>query len=226
MLWYRNWLETMPWAGFVSFILLGFLFLLTAIFNKSSNMDPGATFVFPMLSTSAFLFLAGSGVRSQPNIFQLYLSSKESATFTLSLPISRTWLLLSRAAVGLVEAFLISTLFTIFYFGIAHAHNSVGSAGLACYLIKISAAGFELYFFSTFLATFLNDFYHKSAMCLIPLLLSIYSAQGYIPPPLNPLGMLQPPIDNAFPWIAIMWSLALGCLLLLASLKVVESQEF
>jgi hypothetical protein len=226
VIWYKNWLETMPWVGFVSTILLGFLFLMTIVFHDTRGLDPGLRFIFPMLTTFGFLFMAGSGIRAQPNIFSLYLSSKESAAFTLSLPVSRRRLLLIRTGFGLLEATAISLVFTILFLLIIHPQENLTIANLVRYFIKVLACGIEFYFLSTFLTTFLNDFCHKSAMFLFPFLLSIYSAQGYIPEPLDAFRMLQFPMTNALPWIQILLSLALGGIFLIASIKVVKHQEY
>ena len=230
MLWYKNWLETKPWVGFVSAILLIFLFLITVIDSPRvpdlKSGPEGRLLLVPMLALLGFLFLAGSGIRSQPSIFNLYLSSKESAAYTLSLPVSRRRVLLLRAAAGLLEASLISIIFVILWFWIAGSRESLTTISLARHFVKLFAGGVEFYFLSTFLATFLNDFCHKAAMCLVPFLLFIYGAQGYIPKHLNILDMMLSPITGTLPWPQITVSLALGGVFLVASIKVVESQEF
>ena len=231
MLWYKNWLETKPWIEFVSVILLVSLFLIIIVFDGARSpglkSDPETgVFLVPMLALLGFLFLAGSGIRSQPSIFNLYLSSKESAAFTLSLPISRRRVLLLRAAAGFLEATLISIIFAILWFWIAGTLEGLTTNNLAKHFLKLLACGVEFYFLSTLLATFLNDFCHKAAMCLIPFLLFIYGAQGYIPEPLNIFDMMLTPVTNTLPWLQIAVSLVLGGIFLVASIKVVESQEF
>jgi len=62
-------------------------------------------------------------------------------------------------------------------------------------------------------------------MCLIPFLLFIYGAQGYIPKSLNIFDMMLSPITGKLPcsrsWFPWRW-----VDFLVASIKVVESQEF
>jgi hypothetical protein len=235
MLWYKNWLETWPRVMFL--LLWSGIYLLFPAFigpgHGARNPVPTApeqlrlissVFSFPFVF--AFVFLAGNGIRTQPSIGPAAHSYGKSSLYTLSLPVSRRRLLLVRAALGLVEMAAVSVaLALLFWFLYARANTDM--AGMAGHLMKVFACGIGFYFLSTLFATFVEDPFHTIATVAFCTLLMILNSSGWIPGYLNVIGLIgSNGVTGLLTWIQMAACVALGGICLIASIKIVESQEY
>jgi hypothetical protein len=227
MLWYKNWLETRSRFVFnltmiiAVFALLGLRMLLGSAKPDANN--PPFIFV-TLVALIGFVTLAGTGVRTQAGHLTMTPNPK-STVYTLSLPVSRCRLLLLRSALGLLQGTVLSLVCAIFLWIVLRERITISDfTGL---LLATIVCGIWIYFVTTFLASFVNEGLYIWIYWIILGLYFLLVYQNWMPPFLNILEGTLSPIGTsvAIPWLPMAVYLALGGIFLLASIKVLESQE-
>jgi hypothetical protein len=233
MLWYKSWLET-RWALVFLFGLYGFVWIVDYATpktqpNKLQNLElPLDVFAFAWIAAS--VTFAGSGIKTPSVGFRNTKGLHGSTHYTLSLPVSRRRFVRVRATVGLLEtAFLIVVLSLVGWrmFPDITAQSTVKD--MLAYLGVAVICSSTFHFASMFLATFLDDFLRiPAAMTILALLIALDTAK-VLPPYLNifrPMGSASPLMTHEIPWITLAVALAASAVFFLATMKIVQTQEY
>jgi hypothetical protein len=227
MLWYKNWFETKSRFVFNLimitgvFAFLGILLLVGAIKPDQNNPD---YLILTLVSLIGFMTVAGNGVRTQAGHLTMKPNPK-STIYTLSLPVSRCRLLLMRSALGLLEGTVLSLICVIFMWILLQGRVTI--LDFTNPLLVTIVCGIWVYFVTTFLSTFVNEGLYIWIYWFILVLYYALVIQGWMPPYLHILKVVESPIGTRImiPWLSMALYLAMGGIFLFASIKVLESQE-
>jgi len=237
MLWYKAWLETRFGLAF----LFGLYTLVWLVASTGVRLAPAKqapkpqelafladAFAFPFIA--AAISLAGTGIKTPSGGFQNQLKGLHGSTlYTLSLPVSRLKLVGIRATVGLLETAVVIVVFTLVGWWLfpETMQNTLGEI-LAHFSVTFICSS-TFYFLSLFLATFLDDGLRLPGAMTILAILFALDATKILPPYLNvfrPMGSASPLITHAIPWITLTVALAASAVFFLATIKIVQSQEY
>lgn len=227
MLWYKNWLETRSRFIFNLAVITGVSAFL-GILLLADKIRPGINdpdyIMFTFVPLLVFMTLAGNGVRTQAGHLTM-MPNPKSTIYTLSLPVSRCRLLLMRSALGLLEGTVLSLIFIIFMWILLH--EKVTIFDFASPFLIAAVCGICIYFVNTFLSTFVNEGLYIWVLWIFLPLYYVMVALDWMPPYLHILKAVEAPIGTRIeiPWISVALYLALGGIFLLASVRVLESQE-
>src|SRR5262245_11483902 len=237
MLWYKAWLETRFGLAF----LFGLYTLVWLVASTGARMAPekqppkpqeiafmADAFAFPFIA--AAISLAGTGIKTPSGGFQNQDKGLHGSTlYTLSLPVSRQRLVGIRSAVGLLDTAVVIVVFTLLAWRLLPetGQNTLGErlAHLAVTFICSST----FYFLSLFLATFLDDSLRLPGGMTILAIRFPRDATPILPPYLNmfrPMGSDSPLMTHAIPWITLAVALAASAVFFLATIKIVQRQEY
>ena len=232
MLWYRFWLETRLRVIFVvvwSTLFLGLGLYLAA--TRPGAMPDQLMGLFLIQTTfiafQASSMLAGSGVRTQ-TFGRAYRGVHESVHFTLSLPVTRNRLLLTRTALGFVETILVVLLVSIAVwaaFGSMRAHASAPAVIGHALFIAIASVGIGG--LAVLTSTVFDDAVQTWVVTGVVILLFIFRPQ--LPRWLNLTGAMiegSPLVADAVPWGFVAGSIVVGGLFVLAAARVLSQQEY
>lgn len=226
MLWYKNLLETRSRIIFSLILWTGFL-IWVLFFIRDDQVNPTdyeGAFFLAFVSLAIFVSMAGSGVRTQAGYLAM-MPNPKSTIYTLSLPVSRSRLLLMRSALGLLEAISLTLVYTIIVWVLFFPERALGD--LAGPFLAICLCGIWMYCLSVFFSTFLNEVFYVWIVWVLLFLYLIPTIKGWMPSFLNVFDAMQSPFGTGTnPWLQLATFLALGGIFLLASIKVVESQEY
>jgi hypothetical protein len=224
MLWYKNWRETIPMLVFLQIFFVQFL-TPNAWHIFSPDYNPAFFGIFILVG---FMFLGGSGIRTRLGFYGMKPSSIQSTLYTLSLPVSRRRLLLVRAALGLLEMAAISIVLAALVLWIIGPQKNLTITAMIRTLLVSFSFGIGFYFLSTFLATVLHGAYHLLACYFLFNAFLVFSERlGWLSAYVGFRTVLHSvAITGAFPWIQMGISVALGGIFLLASIKIVQAQEY
>jgi hypothetical protein len=229
MLWYKGWLET-------RFKLLGALiwvsWFLGAEYSRGLKtlaglmaLAVGATFIAALTP----IILAGAGINTQP-AFQATKGLHGSTLFTLSLPVSRLRLLITRAALGwLVLTGMIGVMCCGMWILFPLLRAATTAAQMLEYTAALLACASGFYSIGVLLATFLDDLWrtYGGVIALAALWGLFYKTP--LPASVNvfrAMGEGSPLIAHTVPWTAMGLSLGLAAILFSAALKIVRIREY
>jgi hypothetical protein len=232
MLWHRFWLETRFRMIFVVVWSLFFFGVgLYPIATRPSATADQVMGLFLIQTTFiAFLaasMLAGSGVRTQ-TFGRNYRGLHGSVHFTLSLPVTRTRLLLTRTAIGFAETILVVLLVSIAAWaavGSMRAQASVSAVIGHAFFIAIASIGIGG--LAVLASTVFDDVVQTWLVTGVAIMLFIFRTQ--LPPWLNVIGAMtegSPLVAGSEPWAMVAGSIAAGGLCVLAAGRVVAAQEY
>ena len=229
MLWLKGWMETRFRLLFaVAIVALAMLQVYRAGWEPRLGVQ--GLFQSSLFLTVLFsLMFAGAGIATQP-AFQERKGLHESTFFTLSLPVSRFRLFAVRSGLGWLEMTgiiaLMSSLWWALFperWGQPHPEDFFRHA------VVLTACATGLYFMNVLLTTFLEHPW------LIPAsgaaTATLWLLLNYTPLPasvniFHAIAQGSPLFTHAMPWPAMGFSFALGGVLFLAALKVVQSREY
>ena len=232
MLWYRFWLETrlrlifvVVWSAF--FFGVG----LYPVANRPAAL-PAQVMNTLLLQTTFIAFLAagffgGSGVRTQ-TFGRNYRGLHGSVHFTLSLPVSRTRLLITRAALGFAEMMIVMVLVSVAAwaaFGAMRAQASMSAVIGHAVFMGIAAVGVAG--LAVLGSTVFDDVVQTWIVTAVTILLFVFRAQ--LPRPLDLIGAMtggSPLVSSTVPWATLAAALVVGTLCVVAALRVVTVQEY
>jgi len=224
MLWYKNWRETMPMLVFLQIFFVQFLFPNTwKIF--SPDYSPA---IFAIFMLYGFMLLGGSGIRTRLGFSRMKSSSIQSTLYTLSLPVTRRRLLLVRSAIGFLEMVAISILLAGLVLWIIGPREALTVMAMGHTLLVVFAFGIGFYFFSTLLATFLHGAYFLLIChCLFCVFVVFSERLGWLSAYMGLRTVFRSvSATGSLPWLQMVTCVVLGGICLLASIKIVEAQEY
>jgi hypothetical protein len=236
MLWFRAWLET-KWRVAFTIVWLSFFVGVLATAAANGGDVPGGVAVARLLNMLAFpcvfvpVWLAGSGVRTQPGFGRSAMRGIHGSTlFTLSLPVTRARLVLTRGALG-----LIATAGVLVMLGVATwmlfpplRANATPIAGLQ-HLLVVFVCGLAFYGLSILTATVLDDVWHMWSSTLLILALWAPPVRRLLPSAVDvfrPLAESSPLVTHTLPWTAMAAAVVAGGVFVLAAVRVVQTQEY
>ena len=224
MLWYKNWLETRWRVAFA----VGLYSLEMFAMYRGGRQPEKVALTFAMLWIITSVFSAGTGIKTQSAYLATTKGVHGSTDFTLSMPVSRTTLFGIRTTLGLLQMAVVIvaanfSLWVIFPF--LHANNSLLMAiesGLSIFACCLS-----FYFLSALLALFFDPQWQMYAGVAVVGLAwwytrDIHSNLNFF----NALGTGAPLVTHTIPWPAIATSIAIGTILCVATLRIIETREF
>ena len=226
MLWMKAWLET-RWRLGVPFLVMLVTIALNYGSRSSVTFRSGLPFSLAFLIWWAAVNVAGSGVKSQAPIgFPEGLAG--STIFTATLPVSRLRLLAVRSGIGLLQA----SGFTLTAVCLAWSlfpglHGGADFADLARFLLALTMFMTVPYYATVFFGALLDDPLSMVAGGFSIVLL--FWVSRHLPAPLNIFRAWwqdSPLATHRLPRPQMAVSAALAAFLFLATLRVVERQEY
>ena len=236
MLWYKGWLET----RFRVLALLGCVLLSMGIAARSINSAPPSPQAMERRLNSSLLplafylsiipvILAGAGIKTQAPL-QTRKGIHGSMYFTLSLPVTRVRLLLTRAGLGMLEAFgSIAVLCCVAWIIFPILRSHVTRSDLFAYWVTTSICASAFYCLSVLLATFLDDLWQIWGSMIVIGLLFWLSNAAPVPPSLNifrAMGEASPLFTHTIPWVQMGIALGVGAVLFGIAAWVVQTHEY
>ncbi|HEY1755058.1 MAG TPA: hypothetical protein VGG72_06650 [Bryobacteraceae bacterium] len=229
MLWYKGWLETrikllmaVGWMGW----------FLAAQYMPGLKEPAGLTGLAisaTFIAVTTPMLLAGAGIATQP-AFQATKGLHGSTHFTLSLPVSRLRLLLTRAGLGwFVFAGAIGLMCSGMWilFPVLRAETTSGQMCEYAGALLACASGF--YSIGVLLATFLDEIWRIWAGLFALAMLWLLFNKTTLPASANifrAMGQGSPLVTHAMPWTAMAFSLGLGAVCFFGALKIVVAREY
>ncbi len=228
MLWLKAWLEIRWRLIFITLFLAFPLFLNTVVSPAPKDRQfQGFIRVFPVFWAVAGVMLAGSGVKTQSARFQSARGGHRSVQFTLSLPVSRLRLLATRTAVGLLSVFVavaISTGLVWLTF-----RDVVSWPDLVPYLLVVFICQCAFYGFGTILSTLVDEMYQGWIGIISIQAAGLLSNRATFPAVIDifrAMGAESPIVTHVVPWSALLGAIMISATLMIAALKIIQSQEY
>ena len=157
MLWYKNWFEIRWGALYILLYWIGLaiLFIIMALFGIVSSIpNHAASYGFLLLiACLGFVFLAGSGVDTHMLGLKT-LPNARTTVFTLSLPVTRRRLVLTRSAIGLIVVIVVNLPFELFIWYFLRGKTTI--IDLSVPFLEVTFFGVCMYCLVTFLSTFVR----------------------------------------------------------------------
>jgi hypothetical protein len=232
MLWYKSWRETRYRALFVFGIFVVFMCFIernTDTRHASPQAVQNLLNFFTTYLTLIPVMLAGAGVKTQ-RIFQTARGFHGSMYFTLSLPVSRFRLLMTRAGLGMIETLgVLAALAAAAWFIFPALKLHVASADLLAYWLTVSTCISVFYFLSVFLATFLDDQWQIYGTYVAILALRWLSSEVSVPASINifrAMNASSPLFTHSLPWTTMGVAFGAAAILFLAAMRVVQTHDY
>jgi hypothetical protein len=237
MLWYKGWLET---RGKALFALMYAVFPVLFLPLTARNLAPASHPAMPALQhTIGFLgfywaafgppmLLAGSGIKTQTLRAQRGVHS--SMLYTLSLPVSRLRLFLTRAGLGfgeLAAVLLIAPLGILVIF--PTIRPNVTPRDLFEYWISALACGIFFCSVGVLFSTFLDDLTQNWSSMAASIFFWWALTNSHVPAPLdifNVIGANAPLFTHSLPWAPMGVAIAAAAILCTAALMIVRVREY
>ncbi len=237
MLWYKGWLETR------GKILFAFLYAVFPVFflpltqhNLGSSSQPTVTALQHVVGFLSFywaafgppMLLAGSGVKTQTLRNQRGFHA--SMLYTLSLPVSRLRLFLTRAGLGLGElaaVLLVAPIGALVIF--PTMRPSVMGLDLLKYWLAILACGLFFYSVGVLFSTFLDDLIQNWCSMAVSLFLWWALTKSRVPASLDVFGAIGangPLFTHTLPWAPMGVAIAGAAILCTAAFLVIRAREY
>ena len=234
MLWMKAWLETRSRVAFVFVWGGSFLGLYMGanggeLLTKGENLG-GLLGVMAFIWVFTPLYLSGSGIRTQAPFGRQSKGLHGSTQYTVSLPVSRARLLLTRTALGLIEMSVVALVFCLLFWLFTPAVRSTTTAGdWAAFGLTVVACGSGVYGIAVVAATLVDDAWIVSLGTVAVVLLWVFQFVGLIPQQVNifqPLVGASPLVTHALPWGPMIVSIGIFAVGVLTALRIVNRQEY
>lgn len=222
MLWYRFWLET-RWRVLLPMAMS--LMVLAYIHYDRSLLPLTLAVTLPVFFVLGPIALAGSGIMTETP-FRAVKGIQESVNFTLSLPASRTRLLATRAAFGMLEtAAIVAAVGGIAWLVFPELRQRMTGADGVRYMVTIVIGSWALYGLSTLFSTILD-----APGQIFATIAAVYAA-GWLNPRSGHIaramaGSASPLLTHALPWASLSTSLAIGLACFVSATKVVRFRQY
>ena len=229
MLWYKNWLE-IRWGVLyilLYWILLSVLFYILARLGVDcSILNHTAIYGFLIsVACLGFVFLAGSGVETYMLGLKT-LPNARTSVFTLSLPVTRQRLVLTRSAIGLFAVIFINLPFELLVWYLMGGNAPFFDLSIP--FLEVTIFGICMYCLVTLLSTFVRGGLIFPLACSIVFFCLGVATGDWAPPALQIINIDVPSINvrTAAPWLPITVYLVLSVIFLFTAVKVVELRDY
>jgi hypothetical protein len=229
MIWYRAFLETRS-RFYLSRAMLVFMALVffpgdatkaAKIFSGVAKTNSG------VLWGMFVIIVAGAGINTQTTC-----STRQgvhgSIFFTLSLPVSRRKLLLTRAAVGYAASFVLAIAACLtFWISSPAVRSLVTLRDLLTYAVSLFVGTLVFHSFAILFATFLDEmwqFYASAAVCMAALMIRPFAGTDW--DIFRLVGDRSIPVFGGVWWPGFAGCLLLSAAILLAAIRLVERREY
>ncbi|MDR3676603.1 MAG: hypothetical protein P4N24_14015 [Acidobacteriota bacterium] len=175
------------------------------------------------------LMLAGSGIKTQADL-QPRKGLHGSLYFTLSLPVSRFRLYVTRAGLGMLESagvLAIAPCAVWIIFPSLRMH--VTGSDLMAFWATLSICVSAFYFLGVLLSTFLDDVWQNWTSILGLVSFRWLLSRNFLPPSVNifrAMGASSPLFTHTFPWASMGISLGAAAILFFAAMRVVQTRQY
>ena len=233
-MWMKGWLETRSRVMFALVWAASYVLLMAAPGSDAVKSPDKLGMVLNMLAL-AFVFvpvwLAGSGIRTQqPFGFSSTKGLHGSTLFTLSLPVSRTRLLLVRAALGLLEMVgVIAILTSIVWIFLPVVRIGSDPGDWLLYVLTVSVCASGIYGLTMIAATLVDDAWIVPSSTFAIIVFWMLQFFGNVPAWANiyrPMAQGSPLVTHSVPWAPMAVAVIVGAAGLLISLRIVRRQEY
>ena len=229
MLWYKNWFEIRWGALYIMLVWIGlaaFFVSLDFLGIKSSvpNLAPNYGFVI-LTACYGFVFLAGSGVET--HIMGLMsVPSARTTVYTLSLPVTRRRLVLTRSAVGLAAVIVANLPFELFVWDFLLEKATIYD--LTIPFLEVTIFGVCMYCLVTLLSTIIRGGLLIPVAFTVAFVCLVIATGEWAPPALQILTVAGIPIGTRvpIPWLPMIIYLVVGAIFLFTAIKIVDSRDY
>lgn len=232
MLWIKGWYETRMRLLLLVAATLAMSALASGSAPATANISAQGLEAATLIGASvlAAIMLAGVGIKTQSGGFRPSKGLHGSMYYTLSLPVTRSWLFGVRVSLGLAETAVIHLLACC---AVWLVHPAIRLHAAPSDMFKHGIAAFfcvaAVYSLGVLFATFLDDLYQTWASMFTVMAVIVILNRVPLPPSLDAflvLSRASPLITHTMPWMAMAMLLALSAMLLLISVRIVESREY
>jgi len=235
MLWYKAWLETRIRVAF----LIGFLALVIGLSGWAGRAGPAShhtagvltslTTQVPLVVIIVCAVLGAAGIATQPS-FGVTKGLHGSTLFTLSLPVSRARLLITRAAIGWFEAMgIVALLFCGMWWIFPTLKLVAAPVTWVQYGLTTAVCASAIYFVAVLLGSFLDDQWRTWGTMLVSGALAGASVRFRLPADVDIFRAMtksSPLFAHTIPWGPMGFSLLLAVILFLVTLMIVQRREY
>lgn len=227
MLWYKAWLETRWRFGFLLLCSIALMALPPVIPAPQTRWWIGFEMQISLLGAFAAVYMAGSGINTQ-TFYAATSGFHGSMYFTLSMPVSRLRLLLTRAGVGAVETAIVISV------NVAEAvyfHPPLGTTiqQIAVFGVRSIICSMAVYAVAVLLSCLLDEMWMFTASLIVVGFLYPLQFHNNWVGRLNPLrgmNLMAVPITAPMPWLTMASSVGIAAVLFWASATLVRRKEF
>lgn len=229
MLWNKGWFEIRWGALYILLLWIGLaaLFIIVAFFGIISSIPnhvPNYGFL-PLIACLGFIFLAGSGVDTHM-LGLMTVPNERTTVFTLSLPVTRRRLVLTRSAIGLIAAIVVNIPFELFVWYFLGGKTAIFD--ISVLFLEINIFGICMYCLVTLLTTFVRGSLSILMAYVMVFMCLVIASGGWAPLALRIINIEESTMDArvAIPWLAMVIYLVLAVIFLFTAIKVVESRDY
>ncbi len=233
MLWFRFWLETrlrvtflFAWSLF--FFLLGVYPVATRAGAASEQIVRAFVAQTTFIAIFGAGFLAGTDVRTQVFGGRPGRGVHGSVQFTLSLPVSRARLLITRAAVAIAESITVVVLLSLITWLLFEPlRANVAPSRVVLHAAFVALACLGIHGLALLTSTVFDDMVQMwvvMGVAIVP-----FALRAQLPPFLDFMDALMrgsPLVTDAVPWNIAGIAVVAGSLFVLAAIRVVQMQEY
>ena len=228
MLWYKNWFEIRWGALYILLYWIGLalLFIIMSLLGIQSPIPNHIPYGFLILiACFGFVLLAGSGVDTCM-LDLMTLPNARTTVFTLSLPVTRRRLVLTRSAIGLIVVIVVNLPFELFMWYFLRGKTQIFDLSIP--FSEVTLFGVCMYCLVTLLSTFVRGGLLFPMACTIVLVCLVIVSGDWTPLALRIINVAGSPIGTrvSIPWLPMVIYLVLGAIFLFTAVKVVESRDY
>lgn len=227
MLWYKAWLETRYRFAFTLACSIALMALPHALPAPPARWWIGFAMQASFLSAFAAVYTAGSGINSQ-TFYAATSGFHGSMYFTLSMPVSRLRLLLTRAAVGAVETVIVIAV-NVAGAVCFHPPQPTTILQLALFGVRLVVCSMALYTMAVLFACILDEIWTFTVSCfVIGILWPMQFHNNWIGwlNPLRGMSLLAVPLRAPMPWLTMTASAGIAVVLFWTSVILIRRKEF
>lgn len=234
MLWLKSWFETRWRLLFMLLIGALLLPLLVEGFGSARAAHPQQIFSMLLrmnlfLSFIGAIMLAGSGIETaSPRPGPYDKGSERSSLFTLSLPVTRTWLFAVRTITGILESVVLVVLLGVVTWVLMPRH-AVNAYETLAYFPVILSCSLVAYAISACLSTFCDEGWRFGGSGLVVVVLFMLATAGKLPRSINifrGIGVTSPLVAQQIPWMTIATACILALLFFGAALMIIQKRDY
>jgi hypothetical protein len=178
-----------------------------------------------LIACLGFVFLAGSGVDTHM-LGLTTLPHARTTGFTLSLPVTRRRIVLTRTVMGLIVVIVVNLPFELFMWHFLRWKTSIFDLSIS--FMEVTFFGVCMYCLVTLLSTLVRGGLLFPLACTIVLACLVIVSGDWTPLALRIIRIGGSPIGTriAIPWLPMAIYPVLSAVFLITAIKVVESRDY